>query len=110
MACEDWPCCGHELGCCPDYDASGRQLNMRCTCGAVLPLNRRFSICDTCLNRGDEDTRFDEAPDDDWDDEEDMDEDTDGDPGDMDGDHDSNMRDIGWGTDEDYGYDGGYED
>ncbi len=28
----------------------------------------------------------------------------------MDGDHDSNMRDIGWGTDEDYGYYGENED
>ncbi len=28
MACEDFPCCGHEPGCCPDFDESGRQLNM----------------------------------------------------------------------------------
>jgi len=28
------------------------------------------------------------------------------DPGDMDGDHDSCMASCGWGTDEDYGYDG----
>lgn len=20
MSCEDFPACGHELGCCPDYD------------------------------------------------------------------------------------------
>lgn len=52
--CEDWPCCGHEAGCCPDYDESGRQLNMRCTCGAVLPVTNRFSICDSCLNSGDD--------------------------------------------------------
>ena len=31
MACEDYPCCGHEAGCCPDFDQSGRQLNMRCS-------------------------------------------------------------------------------
>lgn len=48
--CEDYPCCGHEQGCCPDYDESGRQLNMRCTCGAVLPVSNRYSICDSCLN------------------------------------------------------------
>lgn len=41
----------------------------------------------------------------------DCDEDSDSYPGeDMDGDHDSAMTSIGWGTDEDYGYDGGGED
>lgn len=55
--CEDYPCCGHELGCCPDYDPdTGRQLNMKCTCGAVLPVNNRYSICDSCMN----DERYDE--------------------------------------------------
>jgi hypothetical protein len=48
--CEDFPACGHERGCCPDFDESGRQLNMVCTCGAKLPVDNRFSICDTCLN------------------------------------------------------------
>lgn len=49
MRCEDFPCCGHELGCCPDYDESGRQLNMVCVCGAKLPVNARYSICDGCM-------------------------------------------------------------
>jgi hypothetical protein len=53
--CEDFPCCGHELGCCPDFDEAGRQLNMRCTCGAVLSLHSRYSICESCLNRPDPD-------------------------------------------------------
>lgn len=54
--CEDFPCCGHEPGCCPDFDPeSGRQLNMKCTCGATLPINSRYSICDGCLNRPDPD-------------------------------------------------------
>ena len=52
--CEDWPCCGHESGCCPDFDASGRQINMICTCGTKLPINNGSSICDTCLRMGDE--------------------------------------------------------
>lgn len=52
--CEDYPCCGHEAGCCPDHDDSGRQLNTRCTCGAVLPVHNRYSICDSCLRRGDD--------------------------------------------------------
>jgi len=47
--CEDFPCCGHELGCCPDYDESGKQLNMVCVCGAKLPITNRFSICNACL-------------------------------------------------------------
>lgn len=49
--CEDFPCCGHERGCCPDHDESGKQLNMVCTCGAKLPLNSRSSICDECYRR-----------------------------------------------------------
>ena len=47
--CEDFPCCGHEMGCCPRFDESGRQLDMVCTCGARLPVNNQYSICDSCL-------------------------------------------------------------
>lgn len=54
MSCEDYPCCGHEPGCCPDYDESGRQLNMVCTCGKKLPLSNRSSLCDSCLRSGDD--------------------------------------------------------
>jgi len=25
-------------------------MNMKCTCGAAVPLNSRFSICNGCLN------------------------------------------------------------
>lgn len=47
MACEDFPCCGHESGCCPDRDPdTGEPLNMKCTCGAPVPLSSRFSLCD----------------------------------------------------------------
>jgi len=68
MRCEDFPCCGHEAGCCPDFDGAGRQLNMRCTCGAVLPVDARFSICDTCMGVDDGDIMreyddFDDEPD-----------------------------------------------
>lgn len=49
--CEDYPCCGHELGCCPDRDADGNQLDMKCTCGASVPLNSRSSLCEGCYNR-----------------------------------------------------------
>ena len=73
--CEDWPCCGHEPGCCPDFDEDGNQLNMVCVCGAKLPVDNRVSICDSCLNQErdhdrDADVYFDEDDDydDDWDD------------------------------------------
>lgn len=57
--CEDFPCCGHEMGCCPRYSDSGEQLDMVCTCGARLPVTNRYSICDRCL-RMDEDGCFDD--------------------------------------------------
>jgi len=47
--CEDFPCCGHEAGCCPDFDENGRQLNMKCVCGAVLPVDNHSSLCSGCL-------------------------------------------------------------
>jgi len=93
MTCEDYPCCGHEHGCCPDFDDSGRQLNMRCVCGAVLPLNSRYSCCESCLRDEDEDVDFDE----DYDEPDES----------MDGDFDSGMASAGFGTDEDYDH---YED
>lgn len=95
MRCEDFPCCGHELGCCPDFDESGRQLNMICVCGAVLPSDSRYSICESCGSDGE----------DDYDDEDDFDDDREFD--DMDGDHASGLASAGWGTDEDYGDWGG---
>jgi hypothetical protein len=48
--CEDFPCCGHESGCCPDFD-EGKQLNMKCVCGATVPLSSRYSLCERCLDR-----------------------------------------------------------
>lgn len=56
--CEDFPCCGHELGCCPDFDEAGRQLNMVCVCGAKLPITNRFSICDTCMRDPDDPDQY----------------------------------------------------
>jgi hypothetical protein len=54
MRCEDYPCCGHESGCCPDYDETGKQLNMKCICGATVPLGSRSSLCKACLRRCEE--------------------------------------------------------
>ena len=80
--CQDFPCCGHEEGCCPRCDESGNQLDMVCTCGKRLPVANRYSICDRCLNSDDEDSagyhpdaeheirsQFDDWDDDDLDDE-----------------------------------------
>jgi hypothetical protein len=58
MACEDFPCCGHEQGCCPDFDESGRQLNMKCVCGTTLPITSRFSICGSCMDRAEYEDDF----------------------------------------------------
>lgn len=51
--CEDFPCCGHEPGCCPDFDPeTGRQMNMKCTCGATVPLTSKYSLCEGCMGGG----------------------------------------------------------
>ena len=68
MRCEDFPCCGHEAGCCPRYSEGGEQMDMVCTCGARLPVTARYSICQTCLNSGDDGGGFDYFPDDEPDD------------------------------------------
>lgn len=45
--CEDFPCCGHEPGDCPD--AAGR---MKCVeCGKRLAKNAASSICPKCVKR-----------------------------------------------------------
>ena len=100
MPCEDFPCCGHELGCCPDFDASGRQLNMVCVCGKKLPIDSRYSVCDGCLNSDEDDRPFGYDEDDDFDDNREFDDS-------MDGDHASGLASAGFGTDEDYGDWGG---
>jgi hypothetical protein len=91
--CEDFPCCGHELGCCPDFDESGRQLNMVCVCGAKLPVTSRYSICEGCMERGRENDGDYPEPDDDEPDDGMTDVEADADT----------LRSAGYGTDEDYG-------
>lgn len=45
--CEDFPCCGHAAGDCPD--AQGR---MRCVeCGRKLRRNASSSICESCTRK-----------------------------------------------------------
>jgi hypothetical protein len=97
--CEDFPCCGHEMGCCPRFDDAGRQLDMVCTCGARLPVNNRYSICDGCLRQGmEEDGCYDEYEDDCDDDEDEVCDDDCNDP--EDGFLDSYMEDrMGGGGD-----------
>jgi transposase-like protein len=49
--CEDFPCCGHEPGDCPDRDRHGRE-RWRCVeCGKRLSLKATSSICAKCTRR-----------------------------------------------------------
>ena len=45
--CEDFPCCGHEPGDCPD--SKGR---FKCVgCGNPLPKKNPTSFCSACVRR-----------------------------------------------------------
>jgi len=46
MRCEDYPCCGHEAGDCPD--AQGRFTCV--TCGVRMGKGVTESICGRCRN------------------------------------------------------------
>lgn len=80
--CEDFPCCGHEQGCCPTF-IGGKQVNMRCTCGAAVPLSSHSSICRDCRqamqDQFDGDDDYDCDDDDDFDCDDDCDDDDSGD-------------------------------
>jgi hypothetical protein len=54
--CEDYPSCGHDI--CPSYWSTGEQAEQVCVCGASLPANSRYSICDSCLNAPDPDDPY----------------------------------------------------
>ena len=73
--CEDYPCCGHDI--CPPRWSDGGQASMVCTCGTLLPVNSRFSICNDCLGVGYDDFGYREydGPDDEGDYDEDDEED-----------------------------------
>lgn len=108
MACEDFPCCGHEPGCCPDFDENGQQLNMVCVCGAKLPVDSRYSICDGCMRDGDDPYSDDER---DYYDEDDDFDDDDEPHGSFDMSDDADaLASAGHGMDEDYGDWGGGDD
>lgn len=47
MACEDFPCCGHDI--CPRFDQDGKQLNMVCVCGADVSVDSPYSLCRGCM-------------------------------------------------------------
>lgn len=48
MACEDYPCCGHDRGDCPKIDSKGRARWTCVCCGKRLPLKASSSICLGC--------------------------------------------------------------
>jgi hypothetical protein len=49
MACEDFPCCGHQAGDCPSRDTQGREVWRCIECGGRLPRRATSSICQRCL-------------------------------------------------------------
>jgi hypothetical protein len=52
--CEDYPCCGHAAGDCPEIDAKGREVWRCVECGKRLKAGATSSICPKCtrdLNR-----------------------------------------------------------
>jgi len=51
MACEDYPCCGHEPGDCPRVSRSGSTWWPCVECGKRLPKNASSSICNTCMRK-----------------------------------------------------------
>ena len=51
MACEDYPCCGHEAGGCPQIDENGAE-RFRCACCSVLMAPKaRSAVCEPCHKR-----------------------------------------------------------
>lgn len=46
--CEDYPCCGHEPGDCPEIDSKGRARYRCVECGKRLRPNATSSICGSC--------------------------------------------------------------
>ena len=46
--CEDYPCCDHGEGGCPDRDEKGRKTYKCVQCGASLPHDTTSSICIKC--------------------------------------------------------------
>ncbi len=42
--CEDYPCCGHEDGGCPDKDG----CYSCCDCGCKLPKDATSAMCASC--------------------------------------------------------------
>lgn len=58
--CEDWPCCGHEPGECPDYDRKGNVIRKCAGCQARIPVNSRYSLCQGCMDRMDHERMMEE--------------------------------------------------
>jgi len=68
MACEDYPCCGHESGDCPRIDSKGRNRWTCVECGKTLPLKAQSSICLPCQKKATRRMRNGEDMFDDYDD------------------------------------------
>jgi hypothetical protein len=53
MACEDYPCCGHEPGDCPKINSKGQEIWTCVGCGKPLKANASSSYCTRkeCMRR-----------------------------------------------------------
>lgn len=61
MACEDYPCCGHEPGGCPVVDEETGEQRYRCArCGDLMPARARSAVCQPC--HGEWQRRWDDDP------------------------------------------------
>lgn len=49
--CEDYPCCGHEPGDCPDRDKHGNETYRCAGCHGKLPPHSQSSLCPKCLQK-----------------------------------------------------------
>jgi len=45
--CEDYPCCGHDEGDCPEI-INGKERWRCIDCGKMLPIGAESSICNKC--------------------------------------------------------------
>lgn len=48
MACEDYPCCGHEAGGCPVVDEDGAERFHCARCSVLMPPKARSAVCEPC--------------------------------------------------------------
>lgn len=48
MRCEDFPCCGHEAGGCPQIDENGAERFHCARCSVLMAPKARSAVCEPC--------------------------------------------------------------